>query len=263
MTAARSPRMRSGEMAPRRRARARLPRPGPGVGCPAPAEPRRRRRRGLHAPDRGCPAAPGLSGRSGAVRAERAAAGRGAAGCLLIELPRSPMPVARAQALAADPAGLRAMLAPVLLAWRPAKQLPHLPAWCAICGPSGPTALFAADAGANLLGRLGAPPRRRADPRAGQRAQYALGEARRLDAAGAIAICRACSAAPTGWPTASLRSRTGSPTIWPGKAACRARASSRSTIQWSRPSLRRWPRQPVAHPWFLPGRRRWCWASAR
>jgi hypothetical protein len=48
-------------------------------------------------------------------------------GARVIALPPGPMVLARAMALAADPAGARAMLAPVLLAWRPHQRLPHLP----------------------------------------------------------------------------------------------------------------------------------------
>jgi hypothetical protein len=67
-----------------------------------------------------------------------------AAGARVVELPGAPLPVARALALAADPAGLHAMLAPVLLAWRPAKQLPHLPGLVRYLRAERPDALFAA-----------------------------------------------------------------------------------------------------------------------
>jgi glycosyltransferase involved in cell wall biosynthesis len=73
------------------------------------------------------------------------------AGARVIELPRVPMPVARALALAADPAGLRSMLAPVLLAWRPAKHLPHLPGLVRYLRAERPDALFAAMSVPNLL----------------------------------------------------------------------------------------------------------------
>jgi glycosyltransferase involved in cell wall biosynthesis len=72
-------------------------------------------------------------------------------GVQVVALPAAPMPVARAMALAADPAGLRAMLAPVLLAWRPAKELPHLPALVRYLRAERPDALLAAMAGPNLL----------------------------------------------------------------------------------------------------------------
>jgi glycosyltransferase involved in cell wall biosynthesis len=73
------------------------------------------------------------------------------AGARVIELPRAPMPLARALALAADPAGLRAMLAPVLLAWRPAKHLSHLPGLVRYLRAERPDALFAAMSVPNLL----------------------------------------------------------------------------------------------------------------
>jgi glycosyltransferase involved in cell wall biosynthesis len=69
----------------------------------------------------------------------------------LIELSPAPMPLARALALAADPAGLRAMLAPILLAWRPAKHLPHLPRLVRYLRAERPDALFAAMPMPNLL----------------------------------------------------------------------------------------------------------------
>ena len=73
------------------------------------------------------------------------------AGARVIGLPWAPMPLARALALAADPAGLRAMLAPVLLAWRPAKQLSHLPGLVRYLRAERPDALFAAMSAPNLL----------------------------------------------------------------------------------------------------------------
>ncbi|MGH6920717.1 MAG: glycosyltransferase [Geminicoccaceae bacterium] len=73
------------------------------------------------------------------------------AGARVIDLPPTPMPIARAYALAADPAGLRAMLAPVLLAWRPAKHLPHLPGLVRYLRTERPDALFAAMPIPNLL----------------------------------------------------------------------------------------------------------------
>ncbi len=82
----------------------------------------------------------------------------------VIELPPAPMPVARAFALAADPAGYRAMLAPVLLAWRPPQRLPHLPRLVGYLRAERPDALFSAMTTANLLAvwarRLAAVPTR-------------------------------------------------------------------------------------------------------
>jgi glycosyltransferase involved in cell wall biosynthesis len=69
----------------------------------------------------------------------------------VIELLPAPMPLARAFALAADPAGLRAMLAPILLAWRPPKHLPHLPRLVRYLRAERPDALFAAMSMPNLL----------------------------------------------------------------------------------------------------------------
>ena len=151
------------------------------------------------------------------------------AGVRVIELPSAPMPIARALALAADPAGLRAMLAPVLLAWRPPKHLPHLPGLVRYLRAERPDALFAAMPTPNLLAVW-------ARRLAGVPTRVLVSERNTLSAmlggrtAGAIAICRACSGTPTGWRTASSRSRTGSPTTSPGKPACRARASPPSTI---------------------------------
>jgi glycosyltransferase involved in cell wall biosynthesis len=73
------------------------------------------------------------------------------AGARVIALPRAPLPLARALALAAHPAGLRAMLAPVLLAWRPAKHLSHLPGLVRYLRAERPDALFAAMPTPNLL----------------------------------------------------------------------------------------------------------------
>jgi glycosyltransferase involved in cell wall biosynthesis len=73
------------------------------------------------------------------------------AGVQVIALPSAPMPIGRALALAADPAGLRAMLAPVLLAWRPARHLPHLPGLVRYLRAERPDALFAAMSMPNLL----------------------------------------------------------------------------------------------------------------
>jgi glycosyltransferase involved in cell wall biosynthesis len=73
------------------------------------------------------------------------------AGARVIALPRAPLPIARALALAADPAGLRAMLAPVLLAWRPAKHVAHLPGLVRYLRTERPDALFAAMPTPNLL----------------------------------------------------------------------------------------------------------------
>jgi glycosyltransferase involved in cell wall biosynthesis len=61
------------------------------------------------------------------------------------------MALARALALAANPAGLRTMLAPVLLAWQPAKQLPQLPGLARYLRAERPAALFAAMPVPNLL----------------------------------------------------------------------------------------------------------------
>jgi glycosyltransferase involved in cell wall biosynthesis len=69
----------------------------------------------------------------------------------LIELPPVPTPIARALALAADPAGLRSVLAPVLLAWRPVKHLPHLWGLVRYLRAERPDALFAAMSMPNLL----------------------------------------------------------------------------------------------------------------
>jgi glycosyltransferase involved in cell wall biosynthesis len=72
-------------------------------------------------------------------------------GARVIELPSVPMPLARALALAADPAGLRALLAPVLLAWRPPKHLSHLSGLVRYLRAERPDALFAAMPTPNLL----------------------------------------------------------------------------------------------------------------
>jgi glycosyltransferase involved in cell wall biosynthesis len=69
----------------------------------------------------------------------------------VIELPPTPMVVARAFALAADPAGFRAMLAPILLAWRPQHRLPHLPRLVRYLRTERPDALFSAMSMPNLL----------------------------------------------------------------------------------------------------------------
>ena len=73
------------------------------------------------------------------------------AGARVIALPSAPMPVARTLALAADPAGLRAMLRPVLLAWRPAKHLPHLSGLVRYLRAERPDAVFASMSVPNLL----------------------------------------------------------------------------------------------------------------
>ena len=72
-------------------------------------------------------------------------------GARVIELPSAPMPLARVLALAADPAGLRALLAPVLLAWRPPKHLSHLSGLVRYLRAERPDALFAAMPIPNLL----------------------------------------------------------------------------------------------------------------
>jgi glycosyltransferase involved in cell wall biosynthesis len=69
----------------------------------------------------------------------------------VIELKAAPMLLARAQALAADPTGFRAMLAPVLLAWQPPQRLPHLPRLVHYLRTVRPDALFSAITGANLI----------------------------------------------------------------------------------------------------------------
>ncbi len=69
----------------------------------------------------------------------------------VIALPPAPMLVARAFALAADPAGVRAMLAPILLAWRPHQRLPHLPSLVRYLKSTRPDALFAAMPMPNLM----------------------------------------------------------------------------------------------------------------
>jgi glycosyltransferase involved in cell wall biosynthesis len=69
----------------------------------------------------------------------------------VIELGAAPMLLARAQALAADPAGFRAMLAPILLAWQPPQRLPYLPKLVRYLQTERPDALFSAITGANLL----------------------------------------------------------------------------------------------------------------
>ncbi len=73
------------------------------------------------------------------------------AGARVIALPSGPTPVARALALAADPAGLRAMLRPILLAWRPAKHLPHLSGLVRYLRAERPDAVFALMSAPNLL----------------------------------------------------------------------------------------------------------------
>jgi glycosyltransferase involved in cell wall biosynthesis len=72
-------------------------------------------------------------------------------GARVVELPSAPMPLARALALAADPAGLRALLAPVLFAWRPPKHLSHLSGLVRYLRAERPDALFAAMPIPNLL----------------------------------------------------------------------------------------------------------------
>jgi glycosyltransferase involved in cell wall biosynthesis len=69
----------------------------------------------------------------------------------IVELEAAPMLVARAQALAADPAGARAMLRPILLAWKPPHRLPHLPALVRYLRRVRPAALLAALPTPNLL----------------------------------------------------------------------------------------------------------------
>ncbi|MGH6914907.1 MAG: glycosyltransferase, partial [Geminicoccales bacterium] len=69
----------------------------------------------------------------------------------VIELRPAAMLLARARALAADPAGLRAMLAPILLAWRPPQRLPYLARLVRYLRTERPDALFSAMSTPNLL----------------------------------------------------------------------------------------------------------------
>jgi glycosyltransferase involved in cell wall biosynthesis len=86
-----------------------------------------------------------LCERSGPLLAEVPAAAR------VLALSPAPMLMARAFALAADPAGVRAMLAPILLAWRPHQRLPHLPALVRYLRRERPDALFSAMPMPNLM----------------------------------------------------------------------------------------------------------------
>jgi glycosyltransferase involved in cell wall biosynthesis len=72
-------------------------------------------------------------------------------GARVIELPAAPMLVARAFATVADPAGFWAMLAPILLAWRPHQRLPHLPRLVRYLRAQRPDVLFSALPMPNLM----------------------------------------------------------------------------------------------------------------
>jgi glycosyltransferase involved in cell wall biosynthesis len=174
------------------------------------------------------------------------------AGARVMELPSAPLPLARALALAADPAGLRAMLAPVLLAWRPAKHLPHLPGLVRYLRAERPDALFAAMPTPNLLAvwarRLaGVPTRVLVSERNTLSAMLGgsrrwrdrhlpplLGRAYRL-ADGIIAVSDGVAD--------DLARQT-------GLARARIATVYNPVIA---PELADIARQPVAHRWFLPG----------
>jgi glycosyltransferase involved in cell wall biosynthesis len=170
----------------------------------------------------------------------------------VMELPRAPLPLARALALAADPAGLRAMLAPVLLAWRPSEHLPHLPGLVRYLRGERPDALFAAMPTPNLLAvwarRLaGVPTRVLVSERNTLSAMLGgsrrwrdrhlpplLGRAYRL-ADGIVAVSDGVAddlARQTGLPRARI-------------------ATVYNPVVTS--ELADMARQPVAHRWFLPG----------
>ena len=174
------------------------------------------------------------------------------AGARVIELPRAPMPIARALALAADPAGLRAMLAPILLAWRPAKHLPQLPGLVRYLRAERPDALFSAMPTPNLLAvwarRLaGVPTRVLISERNTLSAMLGgsrrwrdrhlprlLGHAYRL-ADGIVAVSDGVAddlARQSGLPRARIAT-VYNPVVTPELAAMAG--------------------QPVAHRWFLPG----------
>ncbi|MEM7021260.1 MAG: glycosyltransferase [Pseudomonadota bacterium] len=72
-------------------------------------------------------------------------------GVRVVALPQTPMPFARAYALAADPLGMGAMLRPVLLPWRAPHRLPHLPALVRYMRAERPDALLSALPTPNLL----------------------------------------------------------------------------------------------------------------
>jgi glycosyltransferase involved in cell wall biosynthesis len=69
----------------------------------------------------------------------------------VIELQPAPMLLARAYALAADPAGFRAMLRPVLLGWKPPHRLSYLPGLVRYLRSARPNGLLAALSTPNLL----------------------------------------------------------------------------------------------------------------
>jgi hypothetical protein len=117
------------------------------------------------------------------------------------------------------------MLAPVLLAWRPAKHLPHLPGLVRYLRTEQPEALFAAMPVPNLLAvwarRLAGVPTRVLISERNTLSAMLGGSRRWRDRHLPPLLGRAFRLA---------RSRTGSPTTSPGKPACRARASPPSTI---------------------------------
>jgi glycosyltransferase involved in cell wall biosynthesis len=72
-------------------------------------------------------------------------------GTRVIELKPVPMLVARVRALVADPGGLRELLRPVLLPWKPPQRLPHLPMLIRYLQSARPDALLSALPTLNLL----------------------------------------------------------------------------------------------------------------
>ena len=72
-------------------------------------------------------------------------------GVRVVELARSPEPVGRLYALAADPGAIRAMLRPALLPIRPLRSLPYLPALVRFLRQSRPDALVASLPPQNLV----------------------------------------------------------------------------------------------------------------
>ena len=72
-------------------------------------------------------------------------------GTRVVELPPAPTWLARCYALAADPAGLSAMLRPLLLTWRPPQRLAHLPPLVRYLKAEEPDVLFSALPIPNLL----------------------------------------------------------------------------------------------------------------
>ncbi|MEM7021262.1 MAG: glycosyltransferase [Pseudomonadota bacterium] len=69
----------------------------------------------------------------------------------VVELPPAPTWLARCYALAADPAGLSAMLRPLLLTWRPHQRFAHLPPLVRYLKSERPDVLFSALPIPNLL----------------------------------------------------------------------------------------------------------------